>query len=432
MSDVAVPAVHTKIGNRRWIICGLLFAATAINYVDRQIISVLKPTLQTEYGWSETDYSIIVFWFQTAYAVGYMGFGSLVDRLGARLGYTVAVSVWTIAHMAHAFAGSLSGFILARIALGLGESGNFPSGIKSVAEWFPKRERALATGLFNAGANVGAIVTPLIVPAITLAWGWRAAFLITGTFTIVWLIVWLWVYRRPRETLSLTQAELAHIESDPPDPVEKISWIQIIRTREAIAFSIAKFLTDPIWWMFLFWLPDFFSKRYGLDLKTFGPPLVAVYILSDLGSIAGGWLSSSMIARGASLNRSRKMAMTICACLVLPIMGAMYADNLWLAVAIVGLATAAHQGFSANIYTLPSDLFPRSAVGTVIGIGGTIGAIGGMAMSRYAGWVLDEIGSYTPIFVVAGSVYLIAVLVVHLLVPTYAPVQFHTDLEKAS
>jgi ACS family hexuronate transporter-like MFS transporter len=331
--------------------------------------------------------------------------------------------------MAHAFAGSLSGFIMARIALGLGESGNFPSGIKSVAEWFPKRERALATGLFNAGANVGAIITPVIVPAITLAWGWRAAFLITGLFTIVWLIAWLWIYQRPRETVGITQAELAYIESDPADPVTQIAWGKIIRTREAIAFAIAKFLTDPIWWMFLFWLPDFFAKRYGLDLKSFGPPLVAVYILSDVGSVAGGWLSSTMIARGASLNRARKTAMTICACLVLPIMGAMYADNLWLAVAIVGLATAAHQGFSANIYTLPSDLFPRSAVGTVIGFGGTIGAIGGMVMSRYAGWVLDEIGSYTPIFIVAGSVYLVAVLTVHLLVPNYTPVEFSQDEE---
>jgi ACS family hexuronate transporter-like MFS transporter len=422
-SDPEIKALAAS-GRRRWIVCGLLFAATAINYIDRQIIGVLKPTLQLEYGWSETDYAAIIFWFQTAYAIGFLGFGALVDRIGAKLGYTIAVIVWTIAHMAHAFAGSLFGFILARMALGLGESGNFPSGIKSVAEWFPKRERALATGLFNAGANVGAIITPLIVPAITLAFGWQAAFLITGLFTVVWLIVWLLVYRHPRATPNISAEELAYIESDPPDPVTKIAWSRIVSTRGAIAFALAKFLTDPIWWMFLFWLPDFFAKRYGLDLKSFGPPLVAVYILSDLGSIAGGWLSSAMIARGASINRARKTTMLICAIAVLPIMGAMYADNLWLAVAIVGLATAAHQGFSANIYTMSSDLFPRSAVGTVIGFGGTIGAIGGMAMSRYAGWVLDVIGSYTPIFIVAGSVYLIAVLAIHLLVPTYTPINF--------
>jgi ACS family hexuronate transporter-like MFS transporter len=430
-SDLEIKALAPS-GRRRWIVCGLLFAATAINYIDRQIIGVLKPTLQLEYGWSETDYAAIIFWFQTAYAIGFLGFGALVDRIGAKLGYTIAVIVWTIAHMAHAFAGSLFGFILARMALGLGESGNFPSGIKSVAEWFPKRERALATGLFNAGANVGAIITPLIVPAITLAFGWQAAFLITGLFTVVWLIVWLIVYRHPRETAKITPEELAYIESDPPDPVTKIAWSRIVLTRGAIAFALAKFLTDPIWWMFLFWLPDFFAKRYGLDLKSFGPPLVAVYVLSDLGSVAGGWLSSSMIARGASVNRARKTTMLICAVAVLPIMGAMYADNLWLAVGIVGLATAAHQGFSANIYTMSSDLFPRSAVGTVIGFGGTIGAIGGMAMSRYAGWVLDVIGSYTPIFVVAGSVYLIAVLAIHLLVPTYTPINFDTDQEAKS
>jgi ACS family hexuronate transporter-like MFS transporter len=427
MTDMIAKPPLFAVGYRRWIICGLLFSATAINYIDRQIIGVLKPTLQSEYGWTETDYGMIVFWFQTAYAIGYLGFGSLVDRVGAKLGYTLAVVIWTIAHMAHAAAGSITGFILARFALGLGESGNFPSGLKAVAEWFPKRERAFATGLFNAGSNVGAIITPLIVPAITLAWGWRAAFIITGLFTVVWLVAWLWVYKKPRETASISESELAYIESDPPDAKVTIAWRQLIWTREAMAFAIAKFLTDPIWWMFLFWLPDFFAKRYGLDLKTFGPPLVAVYILSDVGSIAGGWLSSRMIAGGASLNRARKMAMTICACLVLPIMGAMYADNLWLAVAIVGLATAAHQGLSANIYTLPSDLFPRSAVGTIIGFGGTIGAVGGMAMSRYAGWVLDEIGSYTPIFVVAGSVYLLAVLIVHLLVPTYTPLTFSTD-----
>jgi len=410
-------------GRRRWIVCGLLFAATAINYIDRQIIGVLKPTLQGEFGWTETDYGMIVFWFQTAYALGYLGFGRLVDRIGAKAGYTLAVVVWTAAHMAHAAAGSLNGFILSRFALGLGESGNFPSGLKAVTEWFPKRERALATGIFNAGSNVGAIITPLIVPAITLAWGWQAAFLITGLFTVVWLIAWVLFYQSPQDSLNLSDSERAYINADPADPVVTIPWRKVIFTREAMAFSIAKFLTDPIWWMFLFWLPDFFARRYGLDLKTFGPPLVAVYILSDIGSIAGGWLSSRMIARGASLGRARKLTMLICACLVVPIMGAMFADNLWLAVGIVGLATAAHQGFSANIYTLPSDLFPRSAVGTVIGFGGTIGAVGGMAMSRYAGWVLDVVGSYTPIFVVAGSVYLVAVAAVHLLVPDYKPVR---------
>ena len=424
--------VDAPVGRYRWLIVTLLFSAMVINYVDRQTIGLLKGDLTKEFGWSESSYADIVFWFQASYAVAYLLWGRILDRIGARWGFGIAFFIWQVAHIAHAGARSLNGFIGARLVLGVGEAGGFPSGMKAVANWFPKKERAYATGLFNAGTNIGAIVTPLIIPAVTLTWGWRAAFIVTGVGGLIWLPIWLLVYRLPREQKRVSAAELAYIESDPADVVEKVRWVSLLGKRETWAYALGKFMIDPIWWMFLFWLPDFFSKRYGLDLKTFGPPLVAVYILSDLGSIAGGWLSSSMIARGASLNRSRKMAMTICACLVLPIMGAMYADNLWLAVAIVGLATAAHQGFSANIYTLPSDLFPRSAVGTVIGIGGTIGAIGGMAMSRYAGWVLDEIGSYTPIFVVAGSVYLIAVLVVHLLVPTYAPVQFHTDLEKAS
>lgn len=415
-------AVETRVGRYRWVICGLLFAATAINYVDRQIIGVLKPTLQAEYGWTESDYGAIVFWFQTAYALGYLGFGRYVDRVGARLGYATAVVIWTLAHMAHAAAFSVGGFMIARFALGIGESGNFPSGLKSIAEWFPKRERALATGVFNAGANVGAIVTPLIVPAITLAWGWRAAFIITGLFTLVWLVAWWAIYRHPRAHPRVGAAEIAWIESDDEPQGPNLPWRRLLSVRETIGFAVAKFLTDPIWWMFLFWLPDFFARRYGLDLKSFGPPLVAVYIVSDLGSIAGGWLSSSLMKRGFTCNRARKTAMAICALAVTPIMFAMYADNVWTAVAIVGLATAAHQGFSANILTLPSDLFPRRAVGTVIGIGGTAGAVGGMLMSRYAGWVLDEFGSYTPIFIVAGTAYGLAVLVVHLSSPRYAPV----------
>ena len=407
----------------RWAICGLLFAATAINYVDRQIIGVLKPTLQHEYGWNEIAYGDIVFWFQAAYAVGYLGFGRVVDKIGARMGYAVAVIIWTAAHVAHAFVGTITGFTAVRIALGFGESGNFPAGIKAVTEWFPKRERALATGIFNAGANVGAIVTPLIVPAITLAFGWRAAFLITGLFTLVWLVAWLSVYRRPRQHPRVNAAELALIESDPPDPVETIAWTRLLPLRETWAYAIGKFLIDPIWWMFLFWLPDFFAKRYHLDLKSFGPPLVAVYVLSDLGSIAGGWMSSTLIQRGFSINVARKSTMLLCSFAVMPIVFAMYADNLWLAVAIVGLATAAHQAFSANLYTIPSDVFPRAAVASVIGIGGTAGAIGGMLMAKFAGYVLERIGSYTPIFVVAACVYLIALAAIHLLSPKLEPVE---------
>jgi ACS family hexuronate transporter-like MFS transporter len=301
--------------------------------------------------------------------------------------------------------------------LGIGESGNFPAGIKAVTEWFPKKERAFATGLFNAGANVGAIITPLVVPALTLAYGWRAAFVITGAVSLLWLVAWLAVYRRPRESTRVSQAELDYIESDPADPAGKVPWISLLGLRQTWAFAIGKFMTDPIWWMFLFWTPDFLVKRHGLDLKTFGPPLAVIYIVSDLGSIAGGWLSSRLIHSGWSINRARKTTMLICAIAVTPIFFVQYVDSLWGAVAIIGLATAAHQAWSANLLTLPSDMFPRKAVGSVIGIGGTAGAVGGMLFSLYIGQVLERLGSYALIFVVAGSVYLLALLIIHLLVP---------------
>ncbi len=411
----------------------MLFAATAINYIDRQIIGVLKPTLQLEYGWTETAFASVVFWFQAAYAVGYLGFGKLIDRFGARLGYAAAVVVWTLAHIAHALVSSIGGFVVVRLMLGLGESGNFPAGLKAIAEWFPRRERALATGILTAGSNVGAVLTPLIVPAVTLALGWRASFVVTGSFSLVWLVVWLKIYRRPEVHPRVGASELAWINSDPVEgtaagaPDQPIPWRKLLTLRETWAFALGRFLIDPIWWMFLFWLPDFFAKRYHLNLVDFGPPLAVVYIVSDVGSIAGGWLSSQLIRYGASLNVARKLAMFLASLLVIPVMFAMYADSLWLAVLIVGLATAGHQAFSANLYTFPSDVFPKQAVGSVVGIGGTAGAVGGMLMSKYAGWVLDSIGSYTPIFVVAGTVYLLALAVIHALSPGMRAVRLVPD-----
>ncbi|HYE42736.1 MAG TPA: MFS transporter [Caulobacteraceae bacterium] len=405
----------------RWLVVSLLFMAMVINYVDRQTIGVLKPTLSAEFGWSETDYADLVFWFQASYAVAYLAFGRIIDKIGARWGFGLAFAIWQVAHLAHAGARGLTGFIFARVALGIGEGGGFPGGIKAVAEWFPKKERALATGIFNAGTNIGAIVTPLVVPAITLAYGWEMAFIVTGVAGLIWLPIWLLVYRRPREHKKVNAAELAHIEQDPADAVEKVPWVKLLTVKETWAYALGKFLIDPIWWMFLFWLPDFLGKRYGLDLKTFGPPLIAIYLLSDVGSVGGGFLSSRFMKMGFSLNRARKTAMLICALCAVPVAFAAFADNVWIAVLIIGLATAAHQGFSANLYTLPSDVFPRGAVGSVVGIGGMLGAIGGMAMAKYAGWVLEQIGTYTPIFIVAGSAYLIALLVVHLLVPRYDP-----------
>ena len=421
-TDTSLPP-GVRVGNTRWVVVTLLFFAMVINYVDRQTIGILKPTLSKEFGWNESDYANLVFWFQASYAVSYLVFGRVMDRLGARWGFGLAFFIWQIAHIAHAGAKGLNGFIFARVALGVGEGGGFPGGIKAVTEWFPKKERAFATGIFNAGTNIGAIVTPLVIPAITIAWGWEMAFIITGVAGLIWLPIWLLVYRRPREHKKVSAAELAWIEQDPADPVEKVAWTKLLTKRETWAYALGKFLIDPIWWMFLFWLPDFLGKRYGLDLKTFGPPLVAIYLLSDVGSVGGGWLSSAMMKRGFSLNRARKTAMLICALCAVPVAFAAFADNLWVAVGIIGLATAAHQGFSANLYTLPGDVFPRSAVGSVVGIGGMVGAIGGMAMAKYAGWVLDTIGTYTPIFIIAGSAYLLALGVVHLLSPKLEPVK---------
>ena len=410
-------------GRYRWVIVGLLFTAMVINYVDRQTLGFLKGDLSKQYGWSESNYADLVFWFQATYALAYILWGRVMDRIGARWGFGIAFLIWQIGHMATAWAGSLNSFIATRLVLGVGEAGGFPGGIKAVAEWFPKKERAFATGLFNAGTNIGAIVTPLVVPAIALTWGWQACFIVTGIAGLLWLPVWLIIYRRPRENPRVSAAELAHIESDPADPVEKVPWLKLLKYRETWAYAVGKFLIDPIWWMFLFWLPDFLAKRHGLDLKTFGPPVVAIYLMSDIGSVAGGWGSSQLMKMGWSINRARKTVMLICALMAVPVAFAAMASSLWLAVLIIGVATAAHQGFSANLYTLPSDVFPRSAVGSVVGIGGMIGAIGGMAMAKYAGYVLDKLGTYTPIFILAASAYLLALLAVHLLTPKMEPVK---------
>lgn len=404
------------------MVVALLFAATVINYVDRQMLGLLKPSLSVEFGWTETDYADIVFAFQAAYAVCYLLFGRFIDLIGARWGYALAFTAWNLAHIAHAAATTLAQFMLVRVFLGAGEAGNFPAGLKAVADWFPKKERALAVGIFNAGANVGAIITPLMVPAITLAWGWQAAFIITGVLSFAWLAAWLVFYRSPEQHPGVTAAELAHIRSDAEAPVSRVAWGALLRRRETWAYALAKFLTDPVWWLFLFWLPDFLHRTYGLNLQGFGPPLVAIYILSDVGSVAGGWLSSRMMRGGIGINRARKGAMAACALCVLPVIFTTSADHLWLAVLLLGLATAGHQGFSANLLTLPSDMFPRAAVASVVGIGGMAGAVGGMLMSKFTGFVLDTTGSYTPILLVAAGAYPLALLLLHLFSPQLRPV----------
>ncbi|WP_395650319.1 MFS transporter [Brevundimonas sp.] len=411
-----------RAGRFRWTICALLFFAITINYVDRQVLGVLKPLLETELGWNEIDYANIVFWFQAAYAASLLCFGRVLDMIGTRMGFAIAVTAWSLAAVAHAGATSVVQFAIARFALGLGEAGAFPAAIKAVSEWFPRKERALAAGIFNAGSNVGALLTPIIIPFIVMAWGWRAAFIITGLSGFIWLAIWLLVYRQPEAHPRVNAAELAVINSDPEDPSGKAGWGVVLRKRETWAFLLGKFLTDPVWWLFLFWLPDFFAKTYGLNLKTFGPPLVAVYLLADVGSVGGGWLSSRLMKAGWSVNRARKMTMLLCAVCVTPISFAVFADNLLVAVAIIGLAAAAHQGWSANLYTLVSDVFPKRAVATVVGVGSAGGAVGGMFIAKFAGWTLETTGSYVPLLLFAGGTYLVALAVIHTLTPRLAPV----------
>lgn len=413
--------VVQRVGRYRWVICALLFFAATINYIDRQVIGILKPTLQTEIGWNEVQYSWIVFSFQAAYAAGMLGIGWVMDKIGTRKGFSLAIIVWSIAAMAHALARSVAGFSMARFALGLGEAGNFPAAIKTVAEWFPKKERALATGIFNAGTNVGALVTPLLVPIITIRWGWRWAFILTGAIGFIWLIFWLLFYRKPDEHPRLSEAERAYIQSDPPDPILKTPWARLIPHRQTWAFAVGKFMTDPIWWVYLFWLPDFLNKRHGLSLKDFGLPLATIYIIADIGSIGGGWISSALIKRGWSINAGRKIAMLICALSVVPIAFAARTSSLWTAVFLIGLAAAAHQGWSANMFTIASDMFPRRAVGSVVGIGGMAGAVGGMLIARVVGEILQRTGSYVPIFIIAASAYLVALGFIHLLAPRLEP-----------
>ena len=410
LTDQAVPRAAPSWA--RWSIVFLLFLAMTLNYLDRQMIAVLKPLLSHDFRWSEADYANIITAFQGAYAASYFFLGRLVDRFGAKVGFAVAFAIWSVAQIAHGFARGLSGFMAARVLLGLGEGGAYPAGLTAVAQWFPKSERAFATGIFNAGVLVGAVVTPLIVPVLVLRFGWRAAFVLTGIISLIWLLGWLLAYRTPGA---------AQLEKN--EAVIQFHWSEILRRKEAWAYGIAKFIIDPIFWMFLFWLPDFFAKRYGLDLKSFGPPLVVIYVLADLGSFAGGWLSSHLIRRGLSTNDARKTAMLVCALLATPVVVAAQAQTLWIAAGIVGLAAAAHQAFSVNLFTFPSDVFPQRAAGSVIGFGGMLGAIGGMLIAQFTGWVLGTFHTYAPLFALAASSYLVALLVIHLLSPKMEPVE---------
>jgi MFS transporter, ACS family, hexuronate transporter len=415
------PPVASYVGRFRWIICTLLLVGVTKNYMDRQVLGVLKTTLQHDLGWNEIDYSNLVFVFQAAYAVGIVLAGRLIDWLGTRTGYALSMVFWSLASMAHAACGSLFSFAVARSALGLGESGVFPASIKTVAEWFPQKERALATGIFNAGSNVGAILTPVTVPWITVRYGWRAAFVFTGALGFIWLLFWLLLYRKPEEHPRLSKAELDYITSNRPRGLPQLKWIKIIPHRQTWAFVLGKFTTDPIWWFLLFWTPGFLQQVHGLRLTQLGLPIMVIYVLADIGSIAGGWFSSSLIHRGVSVNAARKSAMLICAVSVTPIIFEYWVHNLWGAVLLIGLAAAAHQGFSANLFTLPSDIFPAQAVGSVVGFGGMAGAIGGMLMATIVGHVLQWTGSYMVPFLIAGIAYLLALAIIQLLTPNLEP-----------
>ena len=408
-------------GNYRWMICALLFFATTINYIDRQVIGLLKTTLSAEMGWNEIDYSNVVLAFQFAYAIGLLLVGRMMDWLGTKKGFSLSVIFWSFAAIAHVLARSAFGFAAARFALGLGESGNFPASIKTVAEWFPKKERALATGIFNAGSNVGAVVASLVVPWVTLAYGWRAAFIVTGAIGFVWLGFWWRLYKKPGEHPRISRQELAYIQSDPSEPSSPIQWKKLFPHRQTWAFAFAKFMTDPIWWLYLFWVPDFLHKKHGVTLTNIGLPIVMIYMIADIGSIGGGWISSALIKRGWSVNAGRKTAMLVCALAVAPIVFAAQVKSLWLAVGLVGLAAAAHSGWSANLFTTASDMFPRRVVGSIVGIGGMAGAIGGMLIAKVVGYILEWTGSYLPVFIMAGFMYLLALLVLHLFAPRLEP-----------
>jgi MFS transporter, ACS family, hexuronate transporter len=464
--DPKQPQEAARATHYRWVVCALLFFATTINYVDREVLAVLGPSLTEEFGWSEKEYGLIVVAFTLAYALSYAGMGRLMDRIGVRRGFILAVTLWSLAAMAHglihplvykglpwfnaAFAGtflggltrkalSIGAFSVARFALGLSEGGNFPGAIKTVGEWHPKRERALATGIFNSGSNLGVVLAAAIIPLVirTMGWDWDAAFYVTGALGFLWLMFWIRLYRNPAEHPRVNKAELAHIQSDPPDPPAKIPWISLLRHRQTWAYTIGMFLASPVWWFYLFWTPKFLKNNLDIDLHEVLWPLLVIYSMADVGSVGGGGLSSWLLRRGASLNVARKTAFLICAVCVVPVVLVTQANNMWTAALLIGLAAAAHQGFSANLYTIVSDTVPRKAVSSVVGIGGAASCGGSIVFSMIIGVVLDWTEKvsgrkeYLIPFVMAGSAYLVATVVIHLILPRLEPMKLDPECPTA-
>ena len=425
--------VNEKIGNYRWVICGLLFFATTLNYLDRTIIGLLKDQLTVEFQWTETDYSNLVIFFQVAYAIGLFGVGALIDRYGTKLGYALSVTVWSIATVLHGFATGTVGFIAARTLLGFSESGNFPAANKTVAEWFPPKERAFATGLYNSGSNIGAIIAPVLVPWLVINWGWQYAFYVTGALGVVWLVLWMLIYEKPQDKKRLSKSEFEYINSNldtvlPVEKQEKIKWAKLLGYKQTWAFIAGKFFTDPVWWFFLFWLPSFLKSEYGLTGMQLSLPLIIVYTVSSFGSIVGGWLPKLLIDRGMDVGVARKRSMLIYAVLPLSVLLAQYAGsiNMWFSIAIISIACAAHCAWSANIFASVSDMFPKRAVASVTGIGGMAGSLGGILIAKLAGMLFDHykllgnIGDgYAIMFVVCAIAYLIAWTIIHLLVGNF-------------
>lgn len=414
-----------KKTNVRWIVVGLLFFATTINYIDRQVIGLLKPYIQDDLHWSETDYGYIVTAFQIAYAIGMLACGRLLDKVGSKLGYSIAIIVWSLGAVLHAAVRSVMGFGVARAVLGLGEAGNFPAAVKTIAEWFPKKDRAFATGLFNSGSTIGAIIAPIIVVGITLQWGWRWAFIITGLLGFIWVIAWWLVYKSPHENPKVNAAELAYIQSDEEKEDEeaeqaqenKVTWKRLFQFKQTYAIVFSRFVTDWVWWFFLFWTPDFLNKTHGVDLKATVLPLIIIYFMSSIGGIYGGAVSSRFIKAGKSIDFARKTTILIFALLVLPLNAVPYIHNIWIVVLIIGLATSTHQAWASNIFTIVSDVYPKHVVASMTGISSVGGAIGGALASSFVGFILEWTGSYATIFMIASCMYLLAWLTLKLFVP---------------